>query len=188
VLVSHKTGRYVIVLVLALWAVTAAEGQRKPRILVLSSPGAVRHSAGTDSAISISLVPLSGGALVPGSATGQSTLQLGRVSSGGGSSTAGVVVDRHPHSMVVRTIFGIQLNNHGGAQGSASLSAFLLNSDPRCQVYLDGIKLESTPRLIQRGIRYMAVSQHRLEIEVPNTVTESQGNIARNIGFLAVSD
>ncbi len=90
--------------------------------------------------------------------------------------------------MVVRTVFGIRLESSVVSQGSASLSAVLYNSDPRCQVFLDGIKLEATPRLIQHGVRYWAVNQHRLEIEVPNTITESQGNIARNIGFMAVSE
>lgn len=183
----HKTGRYVTVLVLALCAGYAAQGQRRP-VVTRSSPAAVRHLTGTEGSISISLVSLSGGPLVSGGTTGPGMLQLGRVSSGGGASSAGVLVDRHPHSMVVRTIFGVRLENHGVSDGSASLSAFLFNPDPRCTVFLDGIKLEATPRLIQRGVRYWAVTQHRLEVEVPNTVTESQGNIARNIGFMAVSD
>ena len=72
--------------------------------------------------------------------------------------------------------------------GSARLSAFLFHLDPRCQVSIDGVKLGTLSRVIATGVRYGAITAHRLEIEIPSSVPEVQGNIANNIGFVAVSN
>jgi hypothetical protein len=173
-------------LVLAV-ALGSAQAQRRP-VLPVPSGGAVARSAGSDSSISISLVPVNGGLLVPGGSTAQGMLQLGKVSAGTGAQNAGVVVERHLRAMVVRTEIGIRLDSHLTSNRPATLSAFLLNPDSRCSVLLDGVKLGPTPRLIQSGIRYGVVNQHRIEVEVPYTVTEAQGNLARNLGFVATSD
>jgi hypothetical protein len=88
--------------------------------------------------------------------------------------------------MVVRALFGLKVESAGAQQGTATLSAFLFQLDPHCDIFLDGIQLGIAPRLIERRAAYGAANPHRLEIEVPNSVTESQGQISSNLGFLAV--
>ena len=181
---TRGAAHFVAVLLLA-WGVTTASGQRRPKVKL--SPPAVKQSHSDSGSISISLVPVSNGPSVPGGTTGQGTMQLGRVSSGGGARIPGVVIDRRPHSMVVRTLFGVRLDN-GVSAGSAKLSAFLLRPDSRYQVFVDGVKLGASAQVIQGGIRYGAVKQHQLEIEVPKSLPENEARIANNIGFLAVPE
>lgn len=176
--------RFLTVLLLA-WGVTDASGQRRPAVKL--SPPVVKQSPSINSSIAISLVALGNGPSVPGGATGQGTMQLGKVSSGGGARIPGVVVGRRPHSMVVRTVFGVRLD-YGVSTGSAKLSAFLLQPDSRYQIFVDGVKLGASAQLIQAGVRYGAVTQHRLEIEVPKSLPENEARIADNIGFLAVPE
>ena len=145
-----------------------------------------KSSTVTQGSISVNLVALPSGPQIAGSSTGHGSLALGKVSSAAGSRAAGVIVDRLQDSVIVSTSFGVRLDDNGGGVGSARLSAFLFHPDPCCEILLDGVKLSGSPRVIQSSVRYGAITPHRLEVEIPSSVPETQANIANNIGFLAI--
>ena len=147
---------------------------------------AVVRSTKSEGSLVVSIVSVAGGPSFAAAPGGVSSMQLGAVSSGTGARNAGVVVERRQHSMVVRALFGLKLENAGAQQGTATLSAFLFHLDPRCDIFLDGLKLGVSPRLIEGRAAYGVASPHRLEIEIPSSVPESQSQIVDNVGFLAV--
>lgn len=57
-------------------------------------------------------------------------------------------------------------------RGTATLRAFLESPDPRCTVRIDGIPLSAAPRVIQRHAPIGIPFTHRLELEVPLSVSE----------------
>lgn len=134
----------------------------------------------------VSIVPVIGGPSFAGVPNGLSSLSIGAVSSGTGARTAGVAVVRLQHSMVVRASFGLKVENAGAQQGTATLSAFLFQPNARYNIFLDGVELSVTPRLIEGKAVYGTPSPHRLEIEIPNSLPENQGHIVSNVGFIAV--
>ncbi len=173
------------VLVLAL-SVTHVSSQPRPPLKPGQGALVKKTSAVTQGSIAVNLVALPSGPPIAGSSTGQGSLALGKVSSVAGSRAAGVIVNRHQDSVTVSTSFGVRLDNNGGGLGSARLSAFLFHPDPCCEILLDGVKLSGSPRVIQTSVRYGAITSHRLEIEIPSSVPETQANIANNIGFMAI--
>jgi hypothetical protein len=173
-----------LVLVLGIsW--TNAWSQRRPAGGRGSHPVVVR-SAKSEGSLAVSIVPVAGGPSFTAVPSGLSSMQLGAVSSGTGARNAGVAVERRQHSMVVRALFGLKVENPGAQQGTATLSAFLFRVDPRCDIFLDGLKLGTSPRLIEGRAAYGVSSPHRLEVEIPSSVPESQSQIVDNVGFLAV--
>jgi hypothetical protein len=179
---AKGTRRLLIVLALAL-SVAHASSQPRP----LSRPGAAaKKSSIPQGSIAVNLVALPGSSALSASSTGQGTMSLGKVPSGVGTPTKGVAIDRRANSTVVRTSFGIRLDDAGVAAGSATLSAFLFHPDPRCDISVDGVKLGATAHVIQASVGYGVITPHRLEIEIPSSVPESQGDLANSIVFLAI--
>ena len=162
-----------------------AWSQRKPVGGRGSHPAVVR-STKSEGSLAVSVVAVAGGPSFAAAPGGLSSMQLGAVSSGTGARNAVITVERRQHSMVVRALFGLKVENPGAQQGTATLSAFLFRLDPRCDIFLDGLKLGTSPRLIEGRASYGVTSPHRLEIEIPSSVPESQSHIMDNVGFLAV--
>ncbi len=66
-------------------------------------------------------------------------------------------------------------------RGTATLRAFLETPDPRCTIRIDGIRLSAAPQVIQRHAPIGVPFTHRLEIEVPLSV--SAGPLHTGIGW-----
>ena len=98
------------------------------------------------------------------------TLQLGAVSYAG-ARTANVEVRRHATSFVVATRFGLLVRGDPSQFQRAMVSASVNAGSPYL-VSLDGERLGPTPQIVMASAAVGTVSQHRLEIEVPNSLTE----------------
>jgi len=53
---------------------------------------------------------------------------------------------------------------------------------------LDGLKLGATPQVVQGQLRLGVMTQHRLEIEVPSSVTEKNSQLQNAIVFQVIAN
>jgi len=159
------------------WTQTGTQGHRVPAAVI-------KRSATVPASISVSFVELPDGAQLMGGRRGHGELVMPPVAYGMGAPKAGVRVERRTSSFIVSSRFGLRVDGPSGASGSAVVSAFLLTPDPYCMYFLDGIKLSMTPQVVAARSRFGAVTEHRLDVEVPVNMTV--GAAANNIGFTAV--
>jgi hypothetical protein len=64
---------------------------------------------------------------------------------------------------------------------SATVMAALAVPEPRFSFRLDGVSLGTTPQIIRGQQQVGVTSQHLLEIEVPNSVTEKDSRLQNAI-------
>ena len=134
-------------------------------------------------AISVSFTGLPDGApLAPGS-PGQRLLDLGAVSAGAGSRTPNVQVRRLKDRLVVATRFGLNIQDPARHFVTATIMASLAYPDYNHAVWLDGVKLSTAPQIVQGQAPVGGASAHRLEIEVPDTLTEKNSGLNNAIIF-----
>ena len=73
----------------------------------------------------------------------------------------------------IRRRFGVRLEATGSSEGAtAALRAYLESHDGRSSIRIDGITLDTTPKLIHAHVSIGTVTQHTLEIEVPTDISE----------------
>lgn len=127
-------------------------------------------STTSSSTLSVSVVNLAASAPLTGAAA-TSLIDLGAVSYGG-SHTAGVTIKQRKSSFVVGTTFGLQINDSSSQARFATVMAYI-SGPPSPLIYrIDGKTLGSAPVLVAPRNVVGSVSRHRLEIEIPNSVTE----------------
>jgi len=131
----------------------------------------------------VSFVSAPDGAALAGGSSGQRSLDLGTVSSAAGAQTANVQVQKLPGRFVVVTRFGLSIQSGSQHSSSATVLAALALPDPAFTFRLDGITLQPAPQLLQNQARIGPVSLHRLEIEVPASVTEKNSQLHNAILF-----
>ena len=98
-----------------------------------------------------------------------------------------VEILRQKDSFIVSTRFGVRIdlpNDHGA--GTATVSAFLLSSDPLANVWVDGVRLSTTPGIIGRQVSYGAITEHVLKIAVPISMPAAQ--LLDSIGIIVTPD
>jgi hypothetical protein len=94
---------------------------------------------------------------------------------------------RQKDSSIVSTRFGLRIdlpNGHGA--GAATVSAFLLSSDPLVSVWVDGVRLSTRPVIIGRQVSYGAITEHVLKIAVPISMPAAQ--LLDSIGVIVTPD
>ncbi len=138
------------------------------------------------------LVTLPTGANMTGAAGDVWTLDLGELSYPAAPRNPNVSSRRLPHSFVISTEFGVQVQSSGsptpGTPSFATLLAFLQDAQPQYSVRIDGVTLQSGSQPVASHLRSGAITVHRLEIEIPTTVTEKSGRLAHLIEFSVVPD
>jgi hypothetical protein len=153
-----------------------------------SVPGQLSRTIATEVAgrgITVRVVQLAGSASVIGTNAGQDTLELGNTSYASERRGA-VTTKRHPGYFTITAEFGLKLEPASGTNiGFAALSAYLIDPDPNCSYYLDGVRLTNVAQPIALQLRYGTVSMHRLEIRVP--VTVPAGPLRGSIGWVTRS-
>ena len=145
-----------------------------------TSRNAVREKS-SDAALWVSFVPVAKGARVR-SIAGQGTLELGPMSYLNGSNQEGVNIQRHARTFTVSTRFGLLVGD-SSMHGSAKLVAVLTQVEPAIRVVVDGVRLSSSPEVIQMAISYGAVTEHHLEIEIPTSMSGAAAQVANSIAF-----
>jgi len=132
--------------------------------------------------ISVAFVGLPDGAGV----TGQHAMDLGTVSYSNHSRTANVQVRAITDCLVVSTKIGLSLQDPSRQFANATLLASLVHYDSAHVLWLDGVRLGTTPQVIQGHVPVGKTSAHRLEIEVPTSLTERNAGLQNSIIFQVV--
>jgi hypothetical protein len=144
---------------------------------------AISMKSETEGSISVSFVSAPDGAALTGGAAGQRNLDLGVVSLAGGAQAANVQVQKFPGRFVVSTRFGLSIQNGAQHSSTATVLAALALPDPAFIFRLDGITLQPAPQLLQNQARIGPTFLHRLEIDVPASVTEKNSQLHNAIIF-----
>jgi hypothetical protein len=140
----------------------------------------------TEGAISVNFISAPDGAALTGGASGQRSLNLGTVSHAGGAQSANVQVQKLPGRFVVSTRFGLSIQSGSQHASSATVLAALAVPDPAFTFRLDGITLATVPQLVQGQARIGPTITHRLEIEVPTSLTEKNSQLHNAIIFQVI--
>ena len=141
------------------------------------------QAAGT---VSVSLAPVPDGALVTSGASGQRVLDLGTVSRGSRLQNPNVQVRQLPDRLVVSTKIGLTIQDSGQRFSSATVLACLAFPDAARVLSLDGIRLNTVPQIVQGKAALGRLLAHRLEIEVPASLTEKNAELHNAIIFQVV--
>lgn len=169
-----------LVLVPALWGQVTPPGE-KP------APRAAVRTKEPEPNIWVSFVPVPRGAPVSMAAGGQGTLDLGRISFFGGATNDGVTVVRRGKSFVVSTIFGLRVGSEAST-GTAKLIGLLTQMNANYRISVDGVRLALTPQVIQMAVKYGAVTEHRLDIEVPADNPEVAAQLFQSVAFQVLAN
>ena len=122
----------------------------------------------------------------PAGGLAQKTINLGVVSYGGEKSGPNVTLQKHPGSFVVSTTFDLSLQKGSPSSSSAAILASLAFPDPSFTLRVDGIRLESLPKVITPRSQLGVTSSHRLEIEVPTSLTEKNASFQNGVIILVI--
>jgi hypothetical protein len=140
----------------------------------------------SEGAISVAFVSAPDGAALTGGTSGERTLNLGTASYGSGTRTANVQMQKLPGRFVVSTKFGLSIKDGQQHYTSATVLAALAFPDTAYTFRLDGVKLEPVPQMVQGQARIGTTFQHRLEIEVPASITEKNSQVHNAIIFQVI--
>jgi hypothetical protein len=147
---------------------------------------AISMKSETEGAISVSFVSAPDGVALSGGASGQRSLNLGTVSHAGGAQSANVQAQKLPGRLVVSTRFGLNIQAGSQHATNASVLAALAAPDPGYTFRIDGITLAAVPKLVQGQARIGPTIMHRLEIEVPTSLTEKNSQLHNAIIFQVI--
>jgi hypothetical protein len=132
--------------------------------------------------ISVAFVSLSDGI----SLAGQHSLDLGTVSYASLPRNPNVQVRSFSDRFVVSTKVGLSLQDPTRHVATATLLAALAYPDSAHVVWLDGVRLGTTPQVVQGQVPLGKTSAHKLEIEVPTSLTEKNAELHNTIIFQVV--
>jgi hypothetical protein len=132
--------------------------------------------------LSVSFVSLPDGAGL----AGQHALDLGSVSYTAQSKNSNVQIRAVADRLVVSTQLGIAVQDSSGHFSSATLLASLAYPETLHVLWLDGMRLETTPQVVEGRVPVNKTSAHRLEIEVPTSLSEKDAAVHNSIIFQVV--
>lgn len=147
-----------------------------------TSKAALNMQAQGAGGLAVSFVSLPDGAGV----AGQRTLDLGTVSYSGRSRTANVQVRTLADRLVVSTRLGLAVQDASRHYSNATLLASLAYPEGAHVLWLDGVRLATTPQVIQGNLPVNQTSAHHLEIEVPASLPEKDAAVHNSIIFQVV--
>jgi hypothetical protein len=136
--------------------------------------------------ISVAFANTPDGAPLSAGTTGQRGLDLGMLSYGSNPRTPNVQVRHLRDRFIVVTKFGLSIQDPTLHFARASVLASLAVPDAGHVLWLDGVRLGTVPQMIQGQLRIGPVSSHRLEIEVPTSLTEKNAQLHNAIVFQVI--
>jgi hypothetical protein len=137
-------------------------------------------------AISLSFSSAPDGVALAGGAAGQRSLDLGTVSNAAGSHNANVQVQKMAGHFIASTKFALSIQASQQNSSTATVLAALAVPDPLFTFRLDGITLATAPQMIQGQARMGTTFTHRLEIDVPTSLTEKNSQLHNAIIFQVI--
>jgi len=139
-------------------------------------------------ALSVSFSSIPDGARLSGGTAGHGALDLGAVSYGGGAFSPNVNVQKLQGRFVVSTKFSLSIQQSSQQLSTAMVMASLAVPESSFVLRLDGLKLGTVPQMIQGQARVGTITIHRLEIEVPSSVTEKNSQLQNAITFQVIAN
>jgi hypothetical protein len=136
--------------------------------------------------LAVAFIASPDGATLSGMAPGRGALNLGTVSYASGARMSNVQMRHLDGRFVVATRFGMSIQDTAQRLSSATVLASMALPEPYFTLRLDGMKLGTTPQVIQGRVRVGETLQHRLEIEVPTSLTEKNSQLQNAIIFQIV--
>ena len=164
--------------------VTDGWAQRKSTTKRTST--AVSMKSESEGAISVNFVSAPDGVALTGGTSGQRNLDLGNVSSASGAQAANVQVQKFPGHFVVSTKFGLVIQAGSQNSTTATVLAALAVPDHAFTFRLDGFTLSTAPQTLQTLARIGTTFTHRLEIDVPASLTEKNSQVHNAIIFQVI--
>jgi hypothetical protein len=158
-------------LIAGAWGQRRATGKRASAVVMSSQ---------TEGSLSVAIVNLPDGAALSGSPT-QRSLNLGTASYNMAAPMANVRVSRRSGTLVVSTNFGLSVQDPTRHASTATVFAALALPQLSYTFRVDGLKLDRTPQIILNHAPVGITTPHRLEIEVPPTVTEKDSQLSNAI-------
>ena len=140
----------------------------------------------TEGAISVGFGGITKGPQTGREALGYATLDLGRVSYSVGAKSPRTKVSRLADRLVVATDFELNIADNSLHAASAMLLAATAIPENLYVVSIDGVRLQATPQMVQANVPLGRTSLHRLQIEIPNSVTEKDSQFHNSIVFQVI--
>lgn len=158
--------------------------QQKGTAKHTSKAAAISMQAQGSGGISVAFVSLPDGVNV----TGQHVLDIGTVAYASHPRSGNVQVNNLKDRFVVSTKVGLALQDPALHVATATVLASLAFPDAVHVLRLDGVRLSTVPQIIEVRTPVGKTSAHRLEIEVPTSLTEKNAELHNSIIFQVVPD
>jgi hypothetical protein len=139
-----------------------------------------------EGAITVAFANTPDGAALTSGTSGLRGLDLGTMSYGMNPRTPNIQVRHLRDRFIVITKFGLSIQDPTLHFASASVLASLAVPDFGHVLWLDGVRLGTVPQVIQGQLRIGPTSSHRLEIEVPTSLTEKNAQLHNAIIFQVI--
>ncbi|HXB21762.1 MAG TPA: hypothetical protein VNV88_10290 [Candidatus Solibacter sp.] len=151
-----------------------------------TSPAVVSLQVQKEGVISVAFANTIDGAALTAGSSGQRGLELGALSYGGHPRVPNVQIRHLRDRFIVVTRFGLSIQDPTLHFASASILASLASPDFDHVLWLDGVRLGTVAQVIQGNVRIGPISSHRLEIEVPTSLTEKNAQLHNAIIFQVI--
>ena len=136
---------------------------------------------------SITFLTATNGSPVHSLGSGQGVLDLGSFSYLPRADVNGVETRRQENSFIVSTTFALRIAlSNSSRAGTTTVSAFLLSPNLLQTVWVDGVRLSTTPGIIGRQVSYGVITEHVLKIAVPTSMPA--GQLSDLIGVIVASN
>lgn len=138
--------------------------------------------------ISVSLVTTPDGAPLNGGNPTQRSLNLGTVSYNGLSTVPNVTVTRQTGSFLVSTKFGLAIQDGTQQVATATVLVGLAAPELFFSLRLDGLALSTAPQVVQGSARVGSTIEHRLDVQVPTSLTERNSQLQNGLLFQVIAN
>jgi hypothetical protein len=165
--------------------VTDGWAQRRSPVKRTSSTALNMQSLGQGS-LTVAFSTAPDGASLTDGAAGALALNLGAVSYASGSRVPNVQMVQLEGRFIVSTRFGMSIQDPSQRIARAAVLASVALPEALFTLRLDGLKLGTSPQVIQGQARLGVTSQHRLEIEVPTSLTEKNSQLQNFVVFQVI--
>ena len=151
-----------------------------------TSPTTLNMHVQSAGSVSVVITTTPDGAPLAAAASGPRSLYLGSVSYGTGARVSNVRVSRLADRFVVSTRFGLSIQDASRRFSSAAVLASIAHPESVHTIWVDNVKLATTPQIIQGQARLGPTFEHRLWIEVPASSTEKDSQLHNAVFFQVI--
>lgn len=153
-----------------------------------TSPTAFKMRAETLGTLSVSLASVPEGAPLNGGNPTQRSLNLGTVSYNGLTTVPNVTVTKQVGSFVVTTKFGLAIQDGTQQVSTATVLAGLAAPELFFILRVDGLTLSTAPQVVQPQAKVGSTVAHRLDVQIPTSLTERNSQLQNTLLFQVIAN